>query len=525
VDNACLNNYRGRAFTSKALPVATLPLPPKSPPPKRRAAVGFGVYALLLIQAVAGFFIVRWIGERNTLGIQPLVASIASVSPEAAAALSTARPVDIELHVLITLVAVIGLGHLLGRLFRRFGQPPVIGEVVAGICLGPSILGAINPSFMHLLIPPAAVDPQGTVAASLKMIGELGVLLYMFVVGLDLNMVKLKSQAGAAVAISHASIIFPFLLGVSLALWLHPHYAPENIGFTGFALFLGIAMSITAFPVLARILTDRNLETTPLGMMAMACAAVDDATAWCLLAVVVGIVRTEAGSALGVCLGALAYILVMFVIVRPVLVAWCRRLDERVGPLSSGVLAAGCVGALVSALITKTIGIHAIFGAFLLGAMIPSDSTVAKFLKTRLRDSVTVLLLPAFFAYTGMRTQIGLVSGSFQWLALAAIVVVATVGKFGGTVAAARWTGIGWRDASALGVLMNTRGLMELIVLNIGLDLGVISPTLFAMMVLMALITTIATSPILARLVPETMSLDSRTNASIAQSPGPGRIP
>jgi Kef-type K+ transport system membrane component KefB len=481
-----------------------------SPIRQRSAALGLGLYTLLLIQAVAGVLIVRWYGENNlgspteTLTTEPFAATAA---PQALAA---AVRVDIELHVLITLAAVIGLGHLLGRVFRRFGQPPVIAEVVAGICLGPSVLGTIHSDAMHLLIPSSSVDPQGTVSAALKMIGELGVLLYMFVVGLDLNMTKLKARAGAAVAISHASIVVPFLLGVTLALWLHPIYAPAGIGFTGFALFLGVAMSITAFPVLARILTDRNLETTPLGMMAMACAAVDDATAWCLLAIVVGIVRTQSGSAITVCLGAIAYILAMFIVVRPLLVTWCRKLDDRVGPLSTAVLAAGCVGALISGLITKTIGIHAIFGAFLLGAVIPSDSSVAKFLKTRLRDSVTVLLLPAFFAYSGMRTEIGLVSGWQQWAALAAIIAVATVGKFGGTLMAARWTGIGWRDSASLGVLMNTRGLMELIVLNIGLDLGVISQTMFALMVLMALVTTMATSPVLARLMPESLLQEPR---------------
>jgi Kef-type K+ transport system membrane component KefB len=485
--------------------VASKKSPSATPVPGRHAALSLGVYALLLLQTVAGVLIVRWYGER-----QVVAAATVTQAAEVSAPARKAPGIDIELHVLLTLVAVIGLGHLLGRLFRKFGQPPVIGEVVAGICLGPSILGAINSDAMHFLIPPSSIDPQGTVSGALKMIGELGVLLYMFVVGLDLNMTKLRSRAGAAVAISHASIVIPFLLGVTLALWLHPYYAPAGVAFTSFALFLGVAMSITAFPVLARILTDRNLETTQLGMMAMACAAVDDATAWCLLAVVVGIVRSQAGSAITVCIGALAYILIMFIVIRPFLVAWCRKLDERVGPLSSGVLAAGCVGALISALITKTIGIHAIFGAFLLGAVIPSDSGVAKFLKTRLRDSVTVLLLPAFFAYSGMRTQIGLVSGWQQWAAVLAIILVATLGKFGGTVAAARWTGIGWRDASALGVLMNTRGLMELIVLNIGLDLGVISPTLFAMMVIMALVTTIATSPILARLVPESLTTEPR---------------
>jgi len=480
---------------------------------KRRAAVGLGLYSLLLVQAVAGFLIVRWMGERN---------AFPGVAAQAQAAIAVVTPVppkvDIESHVLLTLVAVIGAGHLLARLFRRWGQPPVVGEVVAGICLGPSVLGYFAPSLMHQLIPSTSVDPQGAVAAALKMIGELGVLLYMFVVGLDLNLVKLRNKAGAAVAISHASILIPFVLGAILSLWLHPLYAPANIAFTPFSLFLGIAMSITAFPVLARILTDRNLETTPLGMMAMACAAADDATAWCLLAVVVGIVQTQAGSAIVVCVSALAYILAMFVVVRPMLVAWCRRVDLQVGALTNGVLAAGCVGALLSALITKSIGIHAIFGAFLLGAVIPSDSGVASFLKTRLRDSVTVLLLPAFFAYTGMRTQIGLVSGWQQWLAVAVIIAVATAGKFGGTVMAARWTGIGWRDSAALGVLMNTRGLMELIVLNIGLDLGVISPTLFAMMVLMALATTISTSPILARLMPESMKAEP-PNPTAARPP------
>ena len=468
-------------------------------------------YALLLILGGASFLIVRSVGERNAAGYVPRMTVARQFAPPGG------LPVDVELHVLVTLVAVIGLGHLLARLFRHIGQPPVVGEVVAGICLGPSVLGALSLPLMHLLIPFRDADPHGTVSSALKMIGELGVLLYMFVVGLDLNLAKLKSRAGAAVAISHASIIIPFVLGMILSLWLHPLYAPTGVSFTGFSLFLGVSMSITAFPVLARILTDRNLESTPLGMMAMACAAADDATAWCLLAVVVGIVQTQAGGAVLVCAGALAFVATMFLVVRPLLTAWCWRIDNRVGPLSSSVLAVGCIGALVCALITKTIGIHAIFGAFLLGAVLPSDSQVAKFLKSHLRDAVTVLLLPAYFAYTGMRTQVGLVSGTQQWIVLAVILAVATIGKFGGTVVAARWAGIQWRDSAALGVLMNTRGLMELIVLNIGLDLGVISPELFAMMVLMALATTISTSPILARLMPESMK--SKPAARVSPQP------
>lgn len=417
------------------------------------------------------------------------------------AAVHAGPPVDVVFHVLLTLAAMIALGFVLARLFRYIGQPPVIGEVVAGLCLGPSLLGAISPDAMHLLIPTSSDDPHGHVIAALKIIAQLGVVLYMFVVGLELNANKLKDQIHAAVAISHVSIIAPFLLGTVLALWLHPIYAPAGVSFTSFSLFIGVAMAITAFPVLARILTDREMEGTRLGTVAMACAAADDATAWCLLALVVGIVQTDISDAIQVTLASLAFITFMFLVVRPLVHAWCERLDDTHKPLPKYVMILGLVGVLLSAIATELIGIHAIFGAFLAGAMTPHGSRLANELSTRLRDAVTILLLPAFFAFTGMRTQIGLVSGWENWLACGLIIFVATLGKFGGTVAAARVTGIGWRDSIALGTLMNTRGLMELIVLNIGLDLGVISPTLFAMMVIMALATTLATSPVLSLLV------------------------
>jgi Kef-type K+ transport system membrane component KefB len=352
------------------------------------------------------------------------------------------------------------------------------------------------------------------------MIAQLGVVLYMFVVGLELNANKLKDQMHAAVAISHVSIIAPFLLGAILALWLHPIYAPAGVSFTSFSLFLGVAMAITAFPVLARILTDREMDGTKLGTVAMACAAADDATAWCLLALVVGIVQTDVTDALRVAGFSLVFIAGMFLVVRPLLHSWCKRLDQQRGPLPQYILILGLVGVLLSALATEVIGIHAIFGAFLAGAMIPHGSRLANELSVRLRDSVTILLLPAFFAFTGMRTQIGLVSGWENWLACGLIIFVATLGKFGGTVAAARFAGISWRDSAALGTLMNTRGLMELIVLNIGLDLGVISPTLFAMMVLMALATTMATSPVLSLLIKETeLDNDELTRRKLGKEP------
>ncbi|HUY33635.1 MAG TPA: cation:proton antiporter [Pirellulales bacterium] len=395
-------------------------------------------------------------------------------------------------HVLLTMAAMIVSGRLLSRLFRRFGQPPVIGEVVAGILLGPSLLGLVAPDVSAFLLPPA-------VAPYLAVVAQLGVIFYMFLVGLELNSELLRRRARAAVAISHAGIVVPLVLGAGLALALYPRLAPDGVPFTSFALFLGVAMAITAFPVLARILTDRRMTRSELGVMALTCAAVDDVTAWCLLALVVGVAQSHLGGAVVVIAGTVLYIALMFLVARPAVARWVCR-DDAIG-LTPGMTAAVFAAVLLSSLATEWIGIHAIFGAFLLGAVIPHDSRVARELTDKLEAPVTILLLPAFFAYTGMRTQIGLVSGCESWLTCGLIIVVATLGKFGGTFAAARVSGLGWRDAAALGTLMNTRGLMELVVLNIGLDLGVISPLLFAMMVLMALATTMATSPVLSWLV------------------------
>jgi len=283
-----------------------------------------------------------------------------------------------------------------------------------------------------------------------------------------------------------------------LALGLYPDLAGPGVPFTAFALFVGVSMSVTAFPVLARILTDRGLSRSSLGAMALTCAATDDVTAWCLLALVTGVARAAVGGAVLAAVLTAAYAGFMLLAVRPLaarLAAWCEG-----GRCPRGAVAAVLVALLASALATEAIGVHALFGAFLLGAVIPHDSGLARALTRKLEDVVTVLLLPAFFALTGLRTQIGLVSGAGAWLTCGLIIVVASVGKVGGTVAAARVTGLGWRDGAALGVLMNTRGLMELIVLTVGLDLGILSPTLFAMLVLMAVATTLATSPMLDRL-------------------------
>jgi Kef-type K+ transport system membrane component KefB len=364
----------------------------------------------------------------------------------------------------------------------------VIGEVVAGIALGPSLLGRISPEAAAFLLP-------ASVAPYLSVIAQLGVILFMFLIGLELNLGVLKNRMRATVVISHAGILIPFALGAALALLLYPRLSSRDVPFTSFALFLGVAMAITAFPVLARILTDRGMQKTPLGVTALACAALGDATAWCLLALVVGVARADAAGALTVIGLTAAFIAFMILIVRPGAARLVAAMEA--GNLTRGSTALIFVAVLHAALATEWIGIHAIFGAFLLGAIIPHDSAIARDFIHKLEDLVTVLLLPAFFALTGMRTQIGLVSGWEEWLICAAIVGVASAGKFGGTLLAARVTGLAWRESSALGILMNTRGLMELIVLNIGLDLKVISPTLFAMLVLMALATTVATTPLL----------------------------
>ncbi len=414
--------------------------------------------------------------------------------------------VDVLPRLLLALAAVILLGRLLAKGIAFLHQPAVIGEVLAGILLGPSLLG---PDASAALLPPQ-------VAPSLGVVAQLGVILYMFLVGLDLSAGSLKRRAHLAVATSHASIVAPFVLGSVLALHLYPRLSRPDVPFTSFALFLGVAMSVTAFPVLARILTDRGLARTELGAVALSCAAVDDVTAWCLLALSVGVARAQAGHGLLVAAGALAFIAAMLLAVRPLMVRLAARCGDRDPPRAA--VTSVLVAVLLSSAGTELIGIHAIFGAFLLGAMIPHDSSLARALGGRLEEAAG-LLMPAFFAFTGMRTRLDLLTGLDAWLTFGLILLVATLGKFGGTLLASRLSGLGWRDSACLGVLMNTRGLMELVVLNVGLDLGVIEPRLFSMMVLMALATTLMTGPVLRLLAPA--GLDR--NAGRPATPGSRR--
>jgi len=393
------------------------------------------------------------------------------------------------LHVLLALSVVIIMARLMGAIFKLMHQPPVIGEVIGGIMLGPSLLGRLAPGVTAFILPPATAPFLGIIA-------QLGVILYMFLVGLELDLKVLRKSGHATLAISHASILAPFLLGATLALFVYEQVSSKDVTFTSFALFLGVSMSVTAFPVLARILTDRKINKTRMGTVALTCAAVDDVTAWILLAFVVSIAQARVESAIATAALTVGYIAAMFIVVRPLIakaVPWLETFDR----LTEGGMAIIFVALLVSALTTEFIGIHAIFGAFLLGAVVPHNSRVATEVTDRLTDLVQIMFLPAFFAFTGMRTQVGLLTTAEDWILCGVIILIATLGKFGGTVAAAKLTGLNWRDSAALGILMNTRGLVELIVLNLGLDLRIISPRLFAMLVIMALVTTFITTPIL----------------------------
>ena len=355
----------------------------------------------------------------------------------------------IVLHVLVALAVIVATTRLVGHLFRRIGQPAVIGELVGGILLGPSLLGWVAPDLSAWLFP-AAVLPL------LRLHAQAGVIFFMFLIGLELDGQMIRRSGRTTIFISYASIILPFVLGYALAHVLYPRLAPPDVQFTPFALFIGVSMSITAFPVLARILRDRGLNRTPMGNVAMACAAVDDVTAWGLLALVISI--SEFGD-------------------------WGSAITH------------------IPGVVVSHLNHYAIFAAFLAGALMPKQARLGGALHDRLAGILSLLFLPVFFAFSGLRTHVGLISGAANWGLCAAILAVACVGKFVGGAAAARFSGIGWRDSAALAVLMNTRGLVELVVLNIGFDLGVISPTLFTMLVIMALVTTFMTSPLLMSLL------------------------
>jgi Kef-type K+ transport system membrane component KefB len=436
-------------------------------------------YVLLVGGSVALFFWVRSAGST--------LSKVADTTGRIVER-SVATRFDTLPHVLLALLVILSVSRVVGSLFQRIHQPAVIGEVVAGIALGPSLLGRIWPQALSFLFPPEIVPFLGVIA-------QVGVILFMFLVGVELDTSLLKQGTYSSVAISHASIFAPFLLGSTASLWIYSEYSMPGVSFTVFSLFLGTALSVTAFPVLARILTDKGIHRSRLGVLALSCAAVDDATAWCLLALLLSVAHAQAERTL-ITVGFTVLFVATVMLLRPLLLRFVRFHGSR-GVLSQNGVAVIFALLLLSALVTEWIGIHALFGAFLLGAIIPHGSLAAVQLRDKLEDTVIVLFLPVYFAFTGLRTQIGLVQGLEQWMVCGLIILIAFIGKFGGSYAAARLTKLDNKMAACIGVLMNTRGLMELIVLNLGLDLGILSPSLFAMFVIMALVTTIATSPIL----------------------------
>ena len=397
------------------------------------------------------------------------------------------HPLALLLFQIITIVLV---ARIFGWIFRKIGQPSVIGEIIAGIVLGPSLFGQYFPDMKEALFP---VDSLG----NLQLLSQIGLILFMFVIGMELDLKVLKNKANEAVVISHASIVIPFALGIGLSYYIYHQFAPPGVEFLSFSLFMGIAMSITAFPVLARIVQERGIHKTRLGTIVITCAAADDITAWCILAVVIAIVKAGSFvSSLYVIGLAILYVLMMLLVVKPFL--------KRVGVLyakkeniKKSVVAIFFVTLIVSSYVTEIIGIHALFGAFMMGAVMPDISKFRNIFIDKVEDVAVILLLPLFFVFTGLRTEIGLINEPYLWKVTGFIILVAVVGKFFGSALAAKFVGQSWRDSLTIGALMNTRGLMELVVLNIGYELGVLSPKVFTMMVIMALVTTFMTGPAL----------------------------
>jgi Kef-type K+ transport system membrane component KefB len=424
------------------------------------------------------------IGVGLLLSISAIPDIVPTVSSQAAGGLVAHLQAPFA-RFLLQLLIVLACAKAAGILMRYVGQPAVIGEMLAGIVLGPSLFGLLLPSAQAWLFP---ADSLG----SLSLVSQLGVLVFMFAAGAEFDLAGLRGQRRRALLISHAGIALPFLLGILLAIPLYAHYAPAGVAYANFAMFVGIALSITAFPVLLRILEDRGYLSRPIGQIAVACAALGDATAWAMLGIIVATVQSQ--GPLAVVARLLATLALVWICLR-----WLRRRlatlvvdDQR----ESRWLMILVLSVMVGSLLTEAIGLHALFGAFIAGIAFSGNPRLRRMVEERLEPFAAVLLVPLFFASTGLRTRIDLLSGN-EWLLCLAITLIATIGKLGGTVFAARVAGMRGADTWRLGALMNTRGLMELIVLGLGYDLGLIDRSLYAILVLVAIVTTVMTGPLL----------------------------
>jgi Kef-type K+ transport system membrane component KefB len=434
---------------------------------------------------------------RGTVGGENVAATFSRELPEPGIGTAPAKKRSGEEtfgRLMLAIAAIILAARLVGVSLRRLGQPQVMGEVLAGILLGPTLLGAIAPEVKDYLFP-ADIVPLLSGAS------QIGLAFYLFLVGMEIDPRILRERVGQALFISNTSVAFPLALGFLAALVVYPLLAPD-VDFLPFALFMGVSMSITAFPVLARILIERRMLKRPVGALAMAGAAIDDVTAWGLLALATAVAGTGSGSHVFVVIGlAVAFTAGMFILVRPLLKRVSTAYDEvgRVPPLWLGAI---FVAVLLSAFLAQKIGIAAIFGAFVMGLIMPRHAGLTDDVSQRLEDFVVMVLLPLFFIVTGLRTEVGSLNRPVLWLITLGLIAVAIVGKWVGAMAAARYGGFGFRESAAIGALMNTRGLTELIVLNIGLELGLVSPTLFTMLVIMALVTTFMAGPALRLIDP-----------------------
>lgn len=476
------------------------------------------LYFLIIGLAVVGILLILYLGSH--LPARPLPQTLSQTEPAAAPLSSDSGSLreSVEHRLLenagdplgrffLQLFVVIVVSYLVGWIFTQCGQPAVVGEMMAGVLLGPSLFGLFAPQTFAFVFAPASLEP-------LRLLSQVGVCLFMFAVGMEMDWAELRRRASAAVLISHASIAVPCLMGTGLALLLYQRLAPPGARFVPFALFVAISMSITAFPVLVRILQDRGILRTSLGRMAAACAATGDVTAWALLAFVVAVGRSSDFRSAAFCLGLVAvFVAIMFGLVRPNLPRWLGENAIESAEPSRGLLATVVALVLVSALCTQLLGIRALFGSFVAGLIMPRHGGLRSELGVRIESLSSVFFLPVFFAFSGLRTEVALLDGATDWLICGVIIAFATIGKLGGSALAARLVSVPWRESFQLGALMNTRGLMELIALNLGYELHILSQRLFSMLVLMALATTIMTGPLL------TLFGQGRRRAAVSDEP------
>ena len=393
---------------------------------------------------------------------------------------------DLSVLFFLQLAFILAVCRVVGILFKQLGQSQVVSEMIAGVVMGPSLMGWLLPDFSAYLFPPASQPILFAVC-------QVGLVLYMFLIGVEFDIELIRSRLRSAASISLAGILAPFALGALLAFYL----APANADLPSFALFMGAAMSITAFPMLARIIFEQGLSKTSLGTLALAAGSMDDAAAWCVLAVVLASFQNNINIAIYAIGGGVLFALVTLLVIKPLLQPWGKKVAES-GEMSVGILSSVLMLTMLGAWFTDFIQIYAVFGAFVMGIAMPRGK-FAQELHRIIYPLTTAFLLPVFFVYSGLNTKIGLVNTPFLWLIAALVLLAAIVGKGVACYLAARWHGESHREAMAIGTLMNARGLMELIILNIGLQRGIIEPALFAILVLMAIVTTLMATPIFER--------------------------